>query len=73
LIAHERDFDWIGRHVAGYVDKILKESRPADLPVDRSAPFLLFINMRTARATGVTVPESLLRQAAVVFDRDPWE
>ena len=70
LMAHEQDFDWIGRHVAAYTDKILKGTRPEDLPVDRSVPFLLFINMRTARAIGVTMPESLLSQATEVFGRD---
>ncbi|MDQ2948443.1 MAG: ABC transporter substrate-binding protein, partial [Acidobacteriota bacterium] len=69
LIAHEQDFGWIGKHVASYVDKVLKGARPGDLPVDNSAPFLLFINMHTARAIGVNVPETLLSRAAEVFGR----
>ena len=57
----------IPRSVA-YVDRIFRGARPADHPVDRSAAFELVINLRTAVALGLKVPQALRLQAARVIE-----
>ena len=67
LIGYEPDFQQVWRRAATFVDRILQGTKVGELPIDQSARSCIFVNLKTAKALDLTIPQAVLRQADEVI------
>jgi ABC-type uncharacterized transport system substrate-binding protein len=67
-MAYGPDFPAMWRQLGSYVDRVLRGARAGELPVERPSKFSLIINLKTAKARGLTIPPSLLARADQVIE-----
>ena len=69
LVAYGPSYGALARRAAVYADKILKGAKPANLPVEQPMNFELVINLKTAKALGLTIPPSLMQRADQLIEQ----